>query len=224
MDCYAKLHTDLAQEMFNLGWFPEYLEAGDRGRLVSLAMLELCASNLRDDDLEYDHAVDVLSRAAESTVLDGDLSPVLFSLEHKPGSTSRVRTHKGFLRQMSFKQANDHEVTVSDGRTVFVGVVPVMRTNWEACFRALLDSSQSFLLLGCASEELSWLQETPQKWARIDSVARVDYMRLIPLVAQNGGGVASVGIGSLGDFVNFRLGGSLPLCAEARSRCAFAES
>jgi hypothetical protein len=212
MQAVKRIHELSDSEVFDLGWFPNDLKVSANFDTHDLQAFELRTEDLRDDDDEYELAIEWLERESQ-IVIDAIASPSLFVVEHTPQAPSRLRSYKGLLRKHTIAGSRDVECCLGDGRTLLLGIAPFSRENRSQCFPFLLDQSQSFLLLEDeGGKAVDRLVEEVESWVAVGSGSEVLTMDLIAKSRSLGCGIATIGIDTRGDYVSMRFFGSHETC------------
>ncbi len=228
----VSLYDDLSQELFDLGWFPKYVEQEYLSQINSLAALEVRIGGLEDDDHAWDVSMASLEIAARRILEQVFPTQLLVAVEGGPLPISRVRSYKGFLsRRGRIGQGKllEKEMT-SDapkypGRwetnplhrfTFFVAVAEIVEESWPDCFAEAQDWTNACILSSSDLDLDRYFSE--QMIDRVvtcletKNVVTIDYWRLIPEFCQQPVAITSISWDTGGTFVNFSTFAKKEIC------------
>src|SRR6266498_3360123 len=207
------LHSHLgANEVFEVGWFPQDLADDDKDKAQDIYCLEVRIGDLGDDDELDEQAVKTLHRIAWK-LCDGRLGAAyLVFFEHTQLPKSRLRSYKGvFPYKGQIKQGEyvEFEFELEAGLSFFAGMTPITKDNRDECFTIMGSFWRGFVVL-------SGLQTT-NIYSRefLESIIpcldtdnrggiRINSPKLIPMACSQGLVVFSFGSDTRGDYRNIR--------------------
>jgi len=204
-------HTHLDNnELFEVGWFPKYLEKEDLLNSSKLNCLEIRSEDLKDNDDLFFRAMNDLTGI--TWLLLKNLGEVfLILVEHKISAKSRLRTYKGLFPNNSQIKKGDfieEEITVDRNSSFFIGIIKITESNKDECLILARNFLQAFFLISGEQHDGVFSRDF-LKWVavilNIKHSVSVNYMRLIPKICVGGDMIMSFGWDARGDYVNSRL-------------------
>jgi hypothetical protein len=209
------LHSHLEDsEIFEVGWFPQYLADDDKDKAQDIYCLEVRMDSLGDDDELDEQAIQILTRIAWR-ISDGVLGRAyLFLVEQQSLPTSRIRTYKGvFPYKGQIKQGDyiefEFELEAHPGWSFFAGITPIAKNNRDECFALARYFMRAFVLISIEQTTNIYTREFLESVISCLRTGRmsisIEYMKLIPMVCSQGLVVFSFGSDTRGDYRNIRL-------------------
>ena len=226
----VRLYDDLNQELFDLGWFPEYAEQENLSRINGLAAVEVRIGGLEDDNDAWDVSMASLEIAARSILEQVFPTQLLVAVEGGPRPISRVRSYKGFLSRRGrigegklLEKEMTSDAPKYPGRletnplhrfTFFVAVAEIVEESWPDCFAEARDWTNVCILSSSDLDRYFSEQMIDRVVTCLDieNVVTIDYMRLIPVFCQQPVAITSIGWDTGGTFVNFSAFAKKEVC------------
>ena len=226
----VSLYDDLNQELFDLGWFPEYVEQEYLSQINGLAALEVRIGGLEDDDHSWDVSMASLEIAARRILEQVFPTQLLVAVESFPLPISRVRSYKGFLSRRGrigegklLEKEMTSEAPKYPGRwetnplhrfTFFVAVAEIVEESWPDCFAEARDWTNAYIL-GSSNLDCYFSEQMIDRVVTCLGIGRtvaIDSMRLIPEFCQQPVAITSIRWDIRGTFANFSTFAKKEIC------------
>lgn len=207
------LHSDLEnEEIFEVGWFPQHLEAGDKAKAESLRCLEIRIDGLRNNDGLYSDATQTLTEIAWQLCSANLGKAYLVLAEDQLLPKSKVRTYKGLFSNKGQIKRGDNtewEVELDEGWSFFVGMAPITEANRDESLLLASYFFRAFILFSTEqtiSPNGRNFLKSIVPYLDVKGTIWVNYMKLIPGLCRDGLVIISFGYhDTREEYVNLRL-------------------